>query len=90
MLKHNPNSEKEQDAREVGVQAFFIKNRPAHVEPRLISMFNLEHGKMELLTKGIIVGSCAVSIKQILLNTYRMGDKKFKAHRYFSTGFKNP
>ena len=90
MCKHNTNSKKEQDGREEGLQAFFFKNQPAHVDPRLIIMFNLEDGKMELLTKGIIVGSCEVGIKQILFNTYRMGSRKFKAHRHLATGFKTP
>tara|TARA_E500000331_G_C16929679_1_gene571393 strand:- start:229 stop:396 length:168 start_codon:yes stop_codon:yes gene_type:complete len=55
MCKHHANSAKEQDGRKVGVQAFFFKNRPEHVDSRLMIMFNLEDGKMALLSKGIIV-----------------------------------
>jgi len=34
------------------------KDRPVHVDPRRIVRFNLEDGRIELLTGGLIIGSC--------------------------------
>ena len=66
---------KDPDGRKVGVQAFFYKDRAAHVDPRRTVRFNLVDGNMKLLTGGIIVGSCEEGIKQILFNAYKLGTK---------------
>ena len=66
---------KDPDGRKVGVQAFFYKDRAAHVNPRRTVRFNLVDGNMKLLTGGIIVGSCEEGIKQILFNAYKLGTK---------------
>ena len=49
---------KDEEWRKIGIQAQFKKDRAAHVDPRRTVRFNLEDGKMELLTGGKIVGSC--------------------------------
>ena len=63
--------------RKVGVEAKFLKDRAAHVDPWRTVRFNLlkEEGKMELLTGGIIVGSCEEGLIQILFNAYNLGTK---------------
>ena len=40
--------------------------------------FNIEEGKIELLTGAVIVGSCEEGIKQILFNAYRLGTENVK------------
>ncbi len=61
--------------RKVGVEVKFLKDRAAHVDPLRILRFNLEEGKMELLTGGVIVRSCEEGIKQILLTPTYWGMK---------------
>ena len=66
---------KDPDGRKVGVQAFFYKDRAAHVDPRRTVRFNLEDGNMKLLTGGIIVGSCEEGLIQILFKAYNLETK---------------
>jgi len=66
---------KDEDGRKVGVEAKFLKDRAAHVDPRRTVRFNLEDGNMKLLTGGIIVGSCEEGLIQILFNAYNLGTK---------------
>ena len=68
---------KDEDGRKVGVEAKFLKDRAAHVDPWRTVRFNLlkGEGKMELLTGGIIVGSCEEGLIQILFNAYNLGTK---------------
>ncbi len=69
---------KDEEGRRVGVQAYFKKDRAAHVDPQRTVRFNLEEGKMKLLTGGIIVGSCEEGLIQILFDAYRLGTKSLK------------
>ena len=66
---------KDEDDRNVDVEAKFFKDRAAHVDPWRSVRFNLlkEEGKMELFTGGTIVGSCEEGLIQILFNAYKLG-----------------
>ena len=80
----------DEDGRKVGVEAKFLKDRAAHVDPWRTVRFNLlkSEEKMELLTGGIIVGSCEEGIKQILFNAYKLGTESLNRKDICSQAYK--
>ena len=66
----------------------FQIDRAEHVEPRQPVRFNLEDGKMELLTGRIIVGSLEKGLFSILFKAYNLGTKSLNREDIYNHAYK--